>query len=93
VIIATGATTRLLPGHVAVRAGGHLRGADPRRGSCPSSVVIAGAGAIGVEFAYVLKNYGVDVTIVEFLDRMVPLRTRRSPRSSPSTTRSSASKC
>jgi dihydrolipoamide dehydrogenase len=39
----------------------------------PSSIVIAGAGAIGVEFAYVLHNYGVDVTIVEFLDRMVPL--------------------
>ncbi|MEV4312790.1 dihydrolipoyl dehydrogenase [Actinocrispum sp. NPDC049592] len=39
----------------------------------PSSIVIAGAGAIGVEFAYVLHNYGVKVTIVEFLDRMVPL--------------------
>ena len=39
----------------------------------PGSVIIAGAGAIGVEFAYVLANYGVDVTIVEYLDRMVPL--------------------
>src|SRR6185369_8627045 len=39
----------------------------------PGSIVIAGAGAIGVEFAYVLHNYGVKVTIVEFLDRMVPL--------------------
>jgi len=38
----------------------------------PGSVVIAGSGAIGVEFAYVMKNFGVDVTIVEFLDRMVP---------------------
>jgi dihydrolipoamide dehydrogenase len=36
-------------------------------------MIIAGAGAIGVEFAYVLHNYGVRVTIVEFLDRMVPL--------------------
>src|SRR5690606_32806567 len=27
---------------------------------------------IGVEFAYILHNYGVKVTIVEFLDRMVP---------------------
>ncbi|MBZ0287012.1 MAG: FAD-dependent oxidoreductase, partial [Anaerolineae bacterium] len=34
---------------------------------------IAGAGAIGVEFAYVLSNYGVQVTLVEFLDRIVPL--------------------
>ena len=28
--------------------------------------------SIGTEFAYVLANYGVDVTIVEYLDRMVP---------------------
>ena len=39
----------------------------------PESIIIAGAGAIGVEFAYVMANYGVEVTIVEFLDRMVPL--------------------
>jgi dihydrolipoamide dehydrogenase len=38
----------------------------------PGSIIIAGSGAIGVEFAYVMKNFGVDVTIVEFLDRMVP---------------------
>ncbi len=38
----------------------------------PSSLIIGGSGAIGVEFAYVMKNFGVDVTIVEFLDRMVP---------------------
>jgi dihydrolipoamide dehydrogenase len=39
----------------------------------PSSVVIAGAGAIGVEFAYIMRAYGVDVTIIEYLDRLVPL--------------------
>ena len=38
----------------------------------PKSIVIAGAGAIGMEFGYVLKNYGVDVTIVEFLPRALP---------------------
>ncbi|MGA8547759.1 MAG: dihydrolipoyl dehydrogenase [Mycobacterium sp.] len=38
----------------------------------PESIVIAGAGAIGMEFGYVLKNYGVDVTIVEFLPRALP---------------------
>ena len=38
----------------------------------PGSIIIGGSGAIGVEFAYVMKNFGVDVTIVEFLDRMVP---------------------
>lgn len=38
----------------------------------PESIIIAGSGAIGTEFAYVLANYGAKVTIVEFLDRMVP---------------------
>jgi len=39
----------------------------------PKSIIIAGGGAIGVEFAYVHRNYGVDVTIIEFLDRLLPL--------------------
>ncbi len=39
----------------------------------PKSIIIAGGGAIGCEFAYVHKNYGVDVTIVEFLDHLLPL--------------------
>ena len=38
----------------------------------PESIIIAGSGAIGTEFAYVLANYGAKVTIVEYLDRMVP---------------------
>ncbi|SED37192.1 dihydrolipoamide dehydrogenase [Amycolatopsis tolypomycina] len=71
-IIATGATTRLLPG--TSRSERVVTYEEQILSSeLPSSIVIAGAGAIGVEFAYVLHNYGVDVTIVEFLDRMVPL--------------------
>ncbi len=70
-IIGTGATTRLIPGttlseRVVTYEEQIL---DPE---LPGSVIIAGSGAIGVEFAYVLANFGVDVTIVEFLDRMVP---------------------
>ncbi len=70
-IIATGSTTRLLPGTAR----------SPRvftyeeqivSTDVPGSVVICGAGAIGTEFAFVLANYGAQVTIVEFLDRMVP---------------------
>jgi dihydrolipoamide dehydrogenase len=38
----------------------------------PSSVVIVGGGAIGVEFAYIYRMYGVEVTIVELLPRLVP---------------------
>jgi len=70
-IIATGATTRLIPGtklsERVVTYEEQILDAE-----LPESIVIAGSGAIGVEFAYVMKNFGVDVTIVEFLDRMVP---------------------
>ncbi len=38
----------------------------------PGSMVIVGGGAIGVEFAYVYRMYGVDVTVVELLPRLVP---------------------
>jgi len=39
----------------------------------PDSMVIVGAGAIGVEFAYVYHNMGTEVTLVELLDRLVPV--------------------
>jgi dihydrolipoamide dehydrogenase len=39
----------------------------------PKSVVIIGSGAIGVEFSTVWSSYGVEVTIVEMLPRIVPL--------------------
>lgn len=39
----------------------------------PQSVVIIGAGAIGVEFATIWNSYGTEVTIVEMLPRLVPL--------------------
>ncbi|MGC1210046.1 MAG: dihydrolipoyl dehydrogenase [Micromonospora sp.] len=71
-IIATGATTRLLPG-TAVSDRVVTYEQQILSPELPESIVIAGAGAIGVEFAYVLHNYGVRVTIVEFLDRMLPL--------------------
>ncbi|XVQ85286.1 dihydrolipoyl dehydrogenase [Microbispora siamensis] len=71
-IIAAGATTRLLPGtSLSERVVTYEE--QILSETLPGSVIIAGAGAIGVEFAYVLHNYGVKVTIVEFLDRMVPL--------------------
>jgi dihydrolipoamide dehydrogenase len=70
-IIATGATTRLIPGtHLSDRVVTYEE--QIMDAELPESIVIAGSGAIGVEFAYVMKNFGVDVTIVEFLDRMVP---------------------
>jgi dihydrolipoamide dehydrogenase len=71
-VIATGSSTKLLPG-TALSERVVTYEEQILSDTLPESIVIAGAGAIGVEFAYVLANYGVDVTIVEFLDRLVPL--------------------
>ena len=38
----------------------------------PDSIVIVGGGAIGLEFAYLYRMYGVDVTVVELLPRLAP---------------------
>ncbi|MGW5257666.1 dihydrolipoyl dehydrogenase [Streptomyces sp. NPDC004012] len=71
-IIATGSTVKLLPG---TRLGRRIVTYEEQILSdhIPASIVIAGAGAIGVEFAYLLRAYGVDVTLVEFFDRVAPL--------------------
>src|SRR5690606_13319547 len=39
----------------------------------PKSMVVVGSGAIGVEFAYFYNAIGTKVTIVEFMDRIVPV--------------------
>jgi dihydrolipoamide dehydrogenase len=70
-IIATGSSTRLVPGtslsQNVVTYEEQILSRD-----LPGSILIAGAGAIGMEFGYVLANYGVDATIVEFLPRALP---------------------
>src|SRR5687768_9281117 len=71
VIIATGATARLVPG-TELSENVVTYEEQILTDQLPGSIVIAGSGAIGVEFAYVMANFGVDVTIVEFLERMVP---------------------
>ena len=72
VIISAGATTRLLPGtSLSERVVTYEE--QIMTDNLPGSIIIAGAGAIGVEFAYIMANYGVQVTLVEFLDRIVPL--------------------
>ncbi|HMR20934.1 MAG TPA: FAD-dependent oxidoreductase, partial [Micropruina sp.] len=71
-IIATGSTTRMIPG-TSRSARVFTYEEQILADDLPGSIIICGSGAIGTEFAYVLSNYGVKVTIVEFLDRMVPL--------------------
>ncbi|SHM94840.1 dihydrolipoyl dehydrogenase [Mucilaginibacter sp. OK098] len=39
----------------------------------PESMIVVGSGAIGIEFAYVYNAIGTKVTVVEFLDNIVPL--------------------
>ena len=43
------------------------------QGRVPKSMVVLGAGAVGVEFASIYKSYGSDVTIVELLPNLVPI--------------------
>lgn len=71
VIIATGSTVRLLPG-VSLSENVVTYEEQILTRELPESIVIVGAGAIGMEFAYVMTNYGVKVTIIEFLDRALP---------------------
>jgi len=72
-IIATGARPRTLPGLATdgttiINSRDALALREP-----PASVVIVGGGPIGVEFATFWSAYGVDVTIVEALDHLLPL--------------------
>jgi dihydrolipoamide dehydrogenase len=73
VIIATGARARTIPG---IEPDGErvmtYRSAIVFR-ELPESVVVVGAGPIGMEFAHVWRSYGSEVTVVEMLPHAVPL--------------------
>ncbi|UVE96571.1 dihydrolipoyl dehydrogenase [Dietzia sp. B32] len=70
-IIATGSVVKTLPG---IELSENVVSYEEQILSrdLPKSIVIVGAGAIGMEFAYVMANYDVDVTIIEFMDRLLP---------------------
>jgi dihydrolipoamide dehydrogenase len=72
VIIATGSDARMLPG-VEPDAKSILTNMEilalPQ---IPKSMVVIGAGAVGVEFGSIFKSFGSEITIVEYLPRMVP---------------------
>ncbi|MDX1377811.1 MAG: dihydrolipoyl dehydrogenase [Anaerolineales bacterium] len=72
VIIATGASAASLPN---VKIDGKkivTYNEAIMQETLPKSVVIVGAGAIGVEFATIWSSYGVDVTVIELLPRVLP---------------------
>jgi dihydrolipoamide dehydrogenase len=73
VILATGSRVRSLPGldpdGTRIVTSDDLLRAD----TLPASIVIVGAGAVGVEFASMFQDFGVAVTLLEYLPQIVPL--------------------
>jgi dihydrolipoamide dehydrogenase len=70
-VIATGSRVRMLPG---VTLSDNIVTYEQQilDAALPESIVLIGAGGIGMEFAYILNSYGVDVQILEYADRALP---------------------
>ena len=72
IILATGSEARMMPG---------LEPSDRiltnieilKLGEIPKSLVVVGAGAVGVEFASIFRSFDAEVTILEMLPRLVPV--------------------
>jgi dihydrolipoamide dehydrogenase len=73
ILIATGSEARMLPGLTpdADRILTNIEILDLQ--AVPKSLMIIGAGAVGVEFASMFKRFGTDVSIFEMLPRLVPV--------------------
>ncbi|WP_028972458.1 dihydrolipoyl dehydrogenase [Spirochaeta cellobiosiphila] len=76
ILLATGSSPRQIPGfefdeEVVLSSTGILM-----LEKLPSSLVILGSGAIGMEFAYVMNAFGVDVTVIEMLPNILPVEDR-----------------
>jgi dihydrolipoamide dehydrogenase len=73
IIIATGARSRELPSlpQDGKKVIGYRKAMTLEKQ--PKKIVIVGSGAIGVEFAYFYNSMGTDVTVVEYLPRIVPV--------------------
>lgn len=73
IILATGARPRSLPGMEpdGQRIFTYRQILEAK--TTPKSMIVIGAGPIGMEFAYVFHSYGVEVTVVEALPRITPL--------------------
>jgi dihydrolipoamide dehydrogenase len=76
VVIATGSRPKQVPGAEpdgrSVLTSDHALTLD----HVPASAIVLGAGAVGVEFASFWRSCGAEVTVVEMLDRLVPLEDR-----------------
>src|SRR4051795_7245455 len=76
VILATGSRVKSLPG--IVPDGKRIFTSDDvlKSDSMPASIIVIGAGAVGVEFASMYKDLGAEVTLLEYLPAIVPLEDR-----------------
>lgn len=73
IIIATGARARVFPG-IEVDYKRVITSTEAMLlGNVPSSMVVIGAGAIGIEFAYFYNAFGTKVTIVEMMSNILPI--------------------
>jgi dihydrolipoamide dehydrogenase len=72
VILATGSEAKMLPG---LEAGDRILTNIEilALSEVPKSLIVIGAGAVGMEFASLFRTFGSEVTIVEFLPRVVPV--------------------
>ena len=72
VIVATGSEAKMLPGLKAddrILTNIEILSLE----QAPKSLVVIGAGAVGSEFASMFRTFGSEVTVLEFLPRMMPL--------------------
>ena len=72
VVVATGSAPKLLPG---LSVGSRVITSDQALfyDTIPSSTVVIGAGAVGLEFCSLYRSFGADVTLIEALARVAPL--------------------
>jgi dihydrolipoamide dehydrogenase len=73
IILATGARPRVLPGleHDGKLVWSYFEAMVPKE--MPKSLLVVGSGAIGIEFASFYNSMGVDVTVVEIMDQIMPV--------------------
>jgi dihydrolipoyl dehydrogenase len=73
IVIATGSVVRPIPGFET--DGVHVVNSDHilELKDVPKSLIVMGAGAVGVEFASVYSRFGAETTVVELMPRLVPL--------------------
>ncbi|MCY8307315.1 dihydrolipoyl dehydrogenase [Bacillus vallismortis] len=72
VIIATGSRPRMLPGLEADGESVLTSDEALQMEKLPKSIIIVGGGVIGIEWASMLHDFGVKVTVIEYADRILP---------------------